>query len=420
MQNGDEGNRVRAARLRWSANARTIAKEWWGPAALAAYALSPLSGTALQGNETFVWAGWTAVAAVVALIVSRRLSSTQLMALEVLVASLISDNKLWSGGLRDLHLYLRAGGQFIAGTGAYTVDAITKYPSREDNLPFLYAPPTLPFFGLLSTMPVGLVEGLWVCGSVAAVVASLRAFGLSWRWSVLALAWTPIEQGIFVGNVVIPSLLLLAFAPRLKSMTALGPIFKPQNTAITLWLVRERSWRELVVAVGAVAALVAVTLPLTGLGAWRDWISGLAAYQQSQQFLPGLFGIGLGRFMPAWLFAVLAIGVILGALRAGGREGLARLGLASVVASPSLWSHGFVFAIPAFLRLRADWFWLVAGLMCLGKWPGPQAVLAIAVASWFVPALNRTTPIEDAPEPPRSGVLHPLGAVVEPWPGCPD
>ncbi|MGZ6340139.1 MAG: hypothetical protein ACXWNG_07215 [Candidatus Limnocylindrales bacterium] len=84
------------------------------------------------------------------------------------------------------------------------------------------------------------------------------------------------------------------------------------------------------------------------------------------------------------VFALVAIGVTLLALMSHERHVLGRLSLSSVVASPSLWSHGFVFAIPAFLELRGPWFWLVAGLLCAGQGPGPQLALAVAVGSWFV------------------------------------
>lgn len=400
---------ARQWRLRVSLRRR--AADWWGPVALAAYLLAQL-----WFFPAFAWAGLVALAAMVALAFRRRLSPTQLMALQVLVAALIADYRSWGPPLRDFNLYVGAGARFLAHGTVYATEPLSRYPAGLDQLPFLYAPPTLPFFALLSMIPPGLASALWLAGSVAAVVASLRLFGLSWRWALAALIWTPIEQGLFVGNVVAPSLLLLALAPRLKAALTVGPLFKPQNGIVWLWLIRERAWRSVALGALALVAVVVATLPLTGLEAWRDWFAALVAYQRSEQLLPGLYGVGLGRYMPMWAFLVVAVVALAGALRAGGREGLARLGLASVVASPSLWTHGFVFAVPAYLRLRADVFWLVAGMTCQGVWPGPQATLGIAAAAWLFTGLTRQAADAKTNGGSGSDVLHPLGAAVEPWP----
>jgi hypothetical protein len=147
----------------------------------------------------------------------------------------------------------------------------------------------------------------------------------------------------------------------------------------------------------------------------------LAAYQESQRYFPGLYGLGLGRYLPMWAFLAVAGFTLLAALWVRGREGLARLGLASVVASPSLWSHGFVFAIPASLRLRPEWLWLVVGLASTGQWPGPQLALGIGVAAWFVRGLTRHEEDgEEAADRLGQPPLHPLGAVREPWPRAED
>jgi hypothetical protein len=355
--------------------------------------------------------------AATALAVRRGLSPTEVMAIQVLAAVLFSDYQNSTGGaLRDLHLYLNAGAQFIHNHAVYTTAVLHTYPRGGlEHLPFLYAPPTLPLLGLMSELPRGIADAVWVAGSLAAVLVSLRAFGLAWRWALLALLWTPIEQGLFTGNVAIPSLLVLGAAMRSGGVLFLGPLLKPQNGILSLWLIRERAWGSLAAGLVALAVLVAATLPLTGIDMWRDWFAGLAAYQQSQQNLHGLYGVGLGRYLPTAAFVAIAALVLLAALWHRGREGLARLGLASVVASPSLWSHGFVFAIPAFLRLRAEWLWLVAGLTTVGGWPGPQLALVIGVAAWFVKRLAR--PEDEPPDGPRSRPpLHPLGAAREPWP----
>ncbi|HYX12001.1 MAG TPA: hypothetical protein VE817_08470, partial [Candidatus Acidoferrum sp.] len=202
---------------------------------------------------------------------------------------------------------------------------------------------------------------------------------------------------------------LLAVAPRLPVALVFGALAKPQNAIPALWLIRERRWRSIALGVGIVLVAVLVTLPLTGLGRWSEWIDGLGAYQDSQRLLPGLFGIGLGRYIPGWLYVAISVVVAILALLPAGREGLARTSLASVVASPSLWSHGYLMAIPAFLRMRTFWLWICAGLLCAGAFPGPQVALAIAVGGWLLPAMRRAAgPRDDGP--------HPLGDAVTPWP----
>jgi hypothetical protein len=399
--------------------ARNFVTSWWGPVALAVFALLRLHKTSSGARDDYLWTGILVASGLLVLVVRRRLRSSEVMALEVLATAVVEDRLTWVGGgvLRDLHLYLNAGAQFVAHGTAYTTTALHGLPpGGVEYLPFLYAPPTLPVFGLLSELPRGLVDGLWVVASIGAVVISLRAFGLSWRWAVAALAWTPFAQGLFVGNVVIPSLLLFGAAARAGGLLVLGPLLKPQNGVVSLWLLRERAWRSLRNGLLALVLVIGATLPFTGIELWRQWLEGLAAYQQSQNLLPYLYGIGLGRYLPFAAFLALAAIALAGALWASGREGLARLGLASVVASPSLYIHGFVFAIPAFLRLRSEWLWLAAGMACISPMPGPQFALAIGVASWFIPGMARRPETEQAIDDNRPRPLHPLGAAIEPWP----
>jgi hypothetical protein len=385
--------------------------EWLGPLVLGAYFVWQFSSTWLVGRGDVVWVAFVAMLAAVLWVVRHGPpSAVELMALEVLAASLYNDlDYSRAGALRDLRLYLDAGAAFLAGHSPYTTDVLHAYPADLGDLPFLYAPPTLPVLGVLSALPFPLVGAAWLAGSAAAVVVALRAFGLSWAWVAVSLSWFPIEQAIYTGNVAAPSLLILALAPALPSILPVGAILKPQNAILALWLMRQRYWRSLAWGLGAVAALVALTLPITGISLWQEWLRGLLAYQGSEQNFRSLYGVGLAKYLPLPVFIAIAAAATLLALRATGRIGLARLGLASVIASPSLWSHGFMFAIPAFLSLRAPWLWLATGLLSIGPFPGPQVALLIAALAWFLPSLRR-----EAAEGP-----HPLGEAVTPWPGTP-
>jgi hypothetical protein len=387
---------------------------WLGPLVLGAYFMWQFRSTWLVWRGDLVWAALVAMSVAVVWIVRRgRPSAVELMALEVLAASLYNDvDYSRAGALRDLRLYLDAGQSFLAGSSPYTTDVLQAYPADLSDLPFLYAPPILPFFALLSALPFPIVAAVWVAASATAVVASLRAFGLSWPWAVMSLAWFPIEQALYTGNVAAPSLLLLALAPALPSIVPVAAILKPQNAVFALWLIRQRDWRRLALGIAGLGALVALTLPLTGISLWYDWGRGLLAYQGSEQNFRSLYGVGLAKYLPLPVFIAIGVAATLLALAATGRIGLARLGLASVIASPSLWSHGFMFGIPAFLSLRATWLWLVAGLLSIGPFPGPQVALLIAALAWTVPSLRRDVPGGDA----ELAAPHPLGAAATPWP----
>jgi hypothetical protein len=98
------------------------------------------------------------------------------------------------------------------------------------------------------------------------------------------------------------------------------------------------------------------------------------------------------------------------ALRARGRrEQLARLGVATITGSPSLFSHGYLVALPAMLRLDTPWFWLAFGLTACAPGPGWFGAIAIVLWSWLEPSLRKRREFDP---------YHPLGAASAAWPGA--
>jgi len=286
--------------------------------------------------------------------------------------------------LRDLDIYLRAGRHFLDGAPVYATSAITVYPADLGTLPFLYPPPVLPVFGALALMPAAVASIAWFGASVLAAVVALRRFGLSWRWIALLFAWTPLTQGLYVGNAAVPALLLLAFAPAAGGLLVASALLKPQSGLLGLWLVRERRWRGLLLGLGGGIAIVAATLPLTGTGLWSRWLGGLDAYAASQRIVPGLYGFALPRYLPWPVPLVLGIGATVLALRWSGSRGLGRLAWASAVASPSLWAHGFLVVIPELFASGATWLWLGLALTSSVRGPGWALALAIPPTAWAV------------------------------------
>ena len=331
-------------------------------------------------------------------------------AIVVVTAMLLTDvTFLWSQGMRDLVIYLKAGDHFLHGAPVYTDHVITARPADLTEYPFLYPPLTLPLFAVLSLLPFPITVALWTVASVAAVLIAFRLIGIERRWWLLLLAWPPVLQGLWVGNVALLLFVLFAAAPRIGGGLVASVAFKLYSAVTALWLVRERRWADLAAGLAVVVAAGAITAPLVPAGLWVDWIEGLGYYQRSQVALPDyLYGLGLGRWLP--LVAVAGIGLLVIALALRGRdsrERLARLGLATIVASPSTFAHGFLVGLPSFLSLRTGLVWLVLGITAcspgLAWWLAPL----LGVAAWFAPALGRM-PGEDR--------WHPLGSNMRPWP----
>ena len=89
-------------------------------------------------------------------------------------------------------------------------------------------------------------------------------------------------------------------------------------------------------------------------------------------------------------------------MRVRAREGLGRLGVSSLTASPSLFAPGFVFALPGMLGLRAPWLWLALGITA-GPVQGSAwwAAIAIVIVGWMLPGLRQRSEAD--------AEHHPLG-----------
>lgn len=321
----------------------------------------------------------------------------------------------------DLGIYLTAGRHLLDGQPVYQLTPLTAMPADYTTLPYLYPPPTIALFALLAALPGNLGGILFVAGSIGLLVAGLRMLGLSWAWSIALLLWPPILNGIMSGNVGIAAFALFALGPLFGAGLIIAPLFKSYNAIGSLWLLRERRVRPLVAGLAIVAVICLATLPFVGgPAAWRDWIDALGTFVRSENNVRQLHGIGLARFyLPG--IGILAVGAIVTilALRAGGRQGLARLGTATIVAQPTLYIHGFIASLPAILELRSQWLWLAAAALSIAgprilprslEWPGPWIAIVVILASWALPAMRRVPSEPDEP-------YHPLGPTGEPWPG---
>ncbi|HET9457771.1 MAG TPA: glycosyltransferase family 87 protein [Candidatus Limnocylindrales bacterium] len=306
----------------------------------------------------------------------------------LLDVSVISRGIDRANALRDLELYLLAGERFVDGLQPYQLTPVGATLVDQSLYPYLYSPPLLPLLGFLSALPWPVVATLSIATSGAAAVAALRVIGVRWVWVPIFLLWPPFFEGIWVGNVAIISALLLCIAfarPGAGGLLVLGALFKPQALVPALWLVRERRWRALVTGFVVAGAIAVATLPFVGIGAWFDWLQGLRAFQESVVAMPVLHAFALPAFVPYPAFIALAVVAVGWALLARGRLGLQRLGVASIVASPTLYGHGLLAMLPALATLNVEIVLLVLGsyVSGLGLWFGVGVVVvALTLTRW--------------------------------------
>jgi alpha-1,2-mannosyltransferase len=397
---------------------------WVLTAALAIYLAASTVGRALPIGGLSYWAVWLTllvVASAAAAAAVRRLQPArpivrpaEATAILALTAAIATDLTQFYQPLRDLGIYLKAGGHFLDGAPVYIQSALTARPEDLTNYPFLYPPVSLPFFAVLAVLPQPLVQAAWVAGSMAIGLAALRLMGLRGRWLGLAVLWPPFFEGIWVGNIAVAALALFAIGPWIGAGLVVGGVFKSYTGLASLWLLRERRIKALVGGVAVIAAACALALPLTGVDLWLDWIRALQLYQTSQRNVPALYGFGLPGYVPVWMFLGLAAAAIAAGLAVRGRDGLARLGTATIVASPSLWGHGMLVAVPSILSLRSQWLWLAIGFTSAPDGIGWWWAVVVIAASWLLPPMRRDLEAEASRRWPER--LHPLGENRGPWP----
>ncbi len=319
--------------------------------------------------------------------------------------------------MRDLHSYLAAGASAAAGHSAYLQAPLT-VPAAPDATPFVYPPLAVPLFEILARLPTHLVELGWLTASLAATVAALHLLGVRGRWLVVLLFWPPLTIGISVGNVAVFGFLMFALGFRFVAALVLGGAFKLQSGISALWGVRMGRWRELAAGVAILAALsVAATLVL-GLASWAEWIRGLGYFQETVNHFESMKGNSLTHDLPALAVTALALAAIALAFAGRGRNSLARFGIASIVASPTLYVHGLGPMLPGVLALRPVALWFVLGLVPWGAWglpvPGAWVAVLITSAALLVPGGDDLRVSADLSDDESD--LHPVGAGRSVWP----
>ena len=323
----------------------------------------------------------------------------------------------------DLTIPLRAAERWASGQTPYVAAEFLNLPPKP--LPFLYPPYVLPVLVPLLELPRALVLGAWELACLAGALVALDRFAIPRRWWPFALAWTPLAEVVWNGNLHV--LLLAAFAcafwerpvrpwqlrPRGEEPPAVGvrhgflaaAIAAVKISQVQPWvLAARRNWRAAVAGGAVLGVLALLTVPLTGVAIYVDWL-----HQLQRAADPAWHSIGwpLAEYLPQPLPLAITLGSIPAVWLLRRRDAAVWTGLLVIVAAPTILNYSWIFAMPAMLRVRRE----IALLVALG-WttyaPGPSwaafALLAATLlASYRVPWL--AAPASGVPSGPRPDLV---------------
>lgn len=237
--------------------------------------------------------------------------------------------------LRDFEAYWSAGATWNSGDNPYgraiwnaerTVNGVT--PSRDELLPFVGPPPTLPLWSLFARLPYDRAAVLWIAVLVAALLAlvatTLRGSALPVELSAfaaalaLAIGFGPLTSDLALGQIALPAFAgaALAVVARSRWLAAIAACvaFAQPNASAGLFSVLGRNRATLAIVLGLVAtyALGAFALgsswPLT-------YAKVLAAHAGAErlsaiQITPAAIAYGFGASPSAAAWLGLAVTVV--------------------------------------------------------------------------------------------------------------
>jgi hypothetical protein len=300
---------------------------------------------------------------------------------------------------RDFEAYWSAGAAWNAHADPYgrrIWEAERTIPGvdarRDELLPFIGPPATLPLWGRLAAIPYGPAATLWLAVLVAALLALVLAVirGADMRISALAffaasalgIAFGPITSDLALGQLALPAflgatlLVVSAESSLPAAVTAALLAFAQPNVALGLCSGLGRNRTTLAIAGGALIAY-AVGALAAGWGWPLEYAAAAAAHGAAErfvaiQFTPAAIAYGFGatpRAAGLATLGLLALAVAAAlALSRRVRDRFARFaGWSALVpfAAPFFHEHDFVVAYGA-------------ALWCALRARGSQRALALA------------------------------------------
>jgi hypothetical protein len=325
-----------------------------------------------------------------------------------------------AGQAYDLAAYLDAARRIAAGASPYQAATLTGPFSPGPGGLYLYAPPLAVLVLPLTGLPSGLTATLWTAAHLLALAASCLLMPVA-RWIraatfAIGAVSLPVLLDLNLGNVSLFVLLagvaIWRWHERPAGPIALGAalLVRPPLVAVALvWLLRGRL-PALAWTIGTLAAAVALTLPVVGVGGYIDYlrvvrnVGSFTGVPRNADAASAALALGLP--VPAALFLLVAGGVLalLAIVAASRRDGETAVVVAlggALLLSPLLWAHYLVaLLIPAAFLAGRGLTWALL-LPLLGWLPEPALPLAAAAAT-VTPLLapKPAPPPATPPDPP--------------------
>ena len=138
-------------------------------------------------------------------------------------------------------------------------------------------------------------------------------------------------------------------------------------------------------------AIVAATLPLTGIALWSDYVAQLRLATDPTW---DLGGFAMARFVPPGVGLVVAIACVVAVWFVPRERAAPWIGVLSVVGALSLHIFGLLFLVPSMLLIRLEAALMAAIFIATYAYVGAWAGIAICVAGLVVvERAARTRPV---------------------------
>ena len=302
----------------------------------------------------------------------------------------------------DFEIPMRAAAHWSSGAAVYPPSAM--FVQTGPDLPYLYPPFLLPLLAPVAALPRPTVTGLWLILCILCAIWTCRRLAIPWLAVPFVLAWPPFAEGLITGNsqiLAFAAFVAFLYEPigaelRPKELrpardalngvlaAAVGALKATQLLPI-LYLARRR-FRAAAIGVMALGAVAAAMLPWTGISIYGDW---LAQLERAADPSWTIGGVAVGRLLHIPDLALAAAGIAI-ALAARGRDAGVWLGIALLIATPSVHGYTFLFLLPGLLTIRRDYA-IVLSTLFLGVYHGVAWWVAFVIVVYLLVASARWT-----------------------------